>query len=550
VDTAPRTPDAVLVIPVSLSVRQAGSWAGFATPAAWAALTAAIGLAYGWTFRAHFAADDFGLVGAFINFPWAAWPGLFFQDWAAGLWRVEIDELRPFAALTLIVDGRLWGADPAGYHLTNLVLHFMCSALVMRIAFEVLGRDRMKALAAALLFALHPVHAEAVTWVSGRVDMLSALGLLLGFLAFLLYRSRGGAWRLMLAWGAFAFGIFAKESCLLLPIIAIAHDLTSGGARGRPRTALAPYAGWAVVLGIYAYCRSFGMDAIVTHGLSLHGPMGLAERLTGRIVSYASAMFLAPGLLPRVEWIVEQYTGVIGIAALAAAAGLAVRAWSNGEWRHRWFHAGVFYGLVWPMLAAAPLVVTYLSLRHLYTAAAGFAIGVMALLARGLPQPRRFAAAAAVVIGLGAGQLAVVLPRYQGALERSREISATVNRAAAQAAPGDVLVLDVPRRHESMWVWAWATPFAIRPPFARQDLTRRLIVIEHPSVYRRPESWPRQGTRSRLREADGDGWLVTTVAGDVTFRQLSDDEMDQVRAEPALASPSGFEHLIDELTEP
>jgi hypothetical protein len=513
-------------------------------------LVGAIALAYGWTLNAHFVADDFGLIERFNTQPWSAWPGLFFRDWSYGIWAPQHDELRPISALAFMIDGWLWGTDAAGFHLTNLVLHLVCSALVMLIALEVFNQDRMRALAAGLVFALHPVPAAAVTWISARVDLLSTAGMLLGFLAFLRYRREASRCWLVLAWGALGFGVFAKESSLLLPAIAIAHDLTLGRRRAGRWGAIAPYAGWLAVMTVYAYCRSFEMSAITAGALADVGPLGMLSRLVERSVPYALALFVAPTLLFHIIPLAAFQELVVGLVGIAAMGGAA--AWAISGWRRRdaSIRVVLFFGLVWPALIAAPLVVTYLSFRHLYVGVAGFAVGLVALLARQVRPGAQFAAAAAAAFALCAGQLAVELPRFREAMEQSRQISALVDRVARQAAPGDVLILDVTPRDRNTWVWAWASPFALRPPFTQRNLTVDLIVLEQPRVYRSPESWPRKETAARLGKADGDGWLISTVNGELTLQQLSEHGMESLRSTPRLTGLDSFEDVVEGLVEP
>src|SRR4051812_44513952 len=77
--------------------------------------------AFGWSLGGYFLADDFGYVGKFHNYPFAKWPRLFVNDWSEGFWGFQLRELRPMTALTLMLDGRLWGGDAFGYRLTNLL---------------------------------------------------------------------------------------------------------------------------------------------------------------------------------------------------------------------------------------------------------------------------------------------------------------------------------------------------------------------------------------------------------------------------------------------
>ena len=94
---------------------------------------------------------------------------------------------RPLVTLTYRANYLLHGHDSWGYHAVNVVLHTLNCALVpptVRAAFGWRDPDelQMVPLAAALLFALHPVHVEAVQQIVGRAELLMALFFLLGFL--------------------------------------------------------------------------------------------------------------------------------------------------------------------------------------------------------------------------------------------------------------------------------------------------------------------------------------------------------------------------------
>ena len=241
-----------------------GEWRGWA---AWAAVVAAVFAGFGSTLDGHFLGDDFAYVGRFTRFPWLAWPELFVDDWAQGMFGLPQAELRPIAALSFMIDARIWGINPAGYHLTNLALHLICSGLVMLIARVPLDGRWLPAAAAGVIFALHPVHDEAVAWITGRVDLLSAAGFLLGFYALLRFRHSASRRWLHIAWFAYAAGMFAKESALVLPVVALLYDLV-GRRTAPPRRSdlVAPYLGWGVLAAGYLMLR------ITAFGFGLGGP--------------------------------------------------------------------------------------------------------------------------------------------------------------------------------------------------------------------------------------------------------------------------------------
>lgn len=149
---------------------------------------------------------------------------------------------QPLSWMTLGLDYSLWGMDPFGYHLTNLVLHFANSVLVLFLALQLirLARSRnpleapppasfptiLGAAAAALLFAVHPLRVESVAWVTERRDVLSSFFLLATVLAYLSAHSgpqcRRG--RLILAFALYILSLLSRAMGVTLPIILLILD--------------------------------------------------------------------------------------------------------------------------------------------------------------------------------------------------------------------------------------------------------------------------------------------------------------------------------------
>lgn len=134
---------------------------------------------------------------------------------------------RPLVTLSFMVDYWLYGMKPWGFHLTNVLLHLMVVVLVFHLG-QRLMRPQGNPLAAylmptmaALLFAVHPSRVEAVTWVSGRGDVMMALFFLLALLAFwrtLHVPRRRFVW-LVGGWLAYVAAILCKEAAVALAVI-------------------------------------------------------------------------------------------------------------------------------------------------------------------------------------------------------------------------------------------------------------------------------------------------------------------------------------------
>lgn len=94
----------------------------------------------------------------------------------------------PLAMLSLALDYRMGGLNPWPYHLTNVVLHSLNAVLVFFLI-RTLSRNALLALATALLFGIHPIHVESVSWLSERKTLLYTFFFLASLLAYLHYLS-------------------------------------------------------------------------------------------------------------------------------------------------------------------------------------------------------------------------------------------------------------------------------------------------------------------------------------------------------------------------
>jgi len=135
---------------------------------------------------------------------------------------------RPFTTLSFALDWSIAPASAAWFHFVNVLLHGATAALLVLLLARL--TSEAAALAGGLVFAVHPVHVEAVANVVGRSEMLAAIGVLGAALAWVALPTSGRAAivRSMAVPIAFAFGVFSKESAIVLPALLALIDIARG----------------------------------------------------------------------------------------------------------------------------------------------------------------------------------------------------------------------------------------------------------------------------------------------------------------------------------
>ena len=248
----------------------------------WGAAIYARSLAFGYTYM-----DDYGLIVENIRFIGRIGnlPAAFRCD-AFGLSTGSF--YRPLLTVSLMLDAWWVGVRPLAYHLTNIMIHLACSALLFHIILS-LGHRRLAALLATAWFVAHPALSQAVAWIPGRNDSLLALWALLSF-SFLIRYCRGFRiqWGLasLLAWG---LALFTKETALVFPAVATLYILLDTGPdRTKAFRLLMP--GWIVLAALFLFARhqvAGGINAANAEPLFLNS---FGENINGLLSYIAKAV--------------------------------------------------------------------------------------------------------------------------------------------------------------------------------------------------------------------------------------------------------------------
>ena len=129
----------------------------------------------------------------------------------------------PLTWLSLMLDYKMYGMNPMGFHLTSLLFHIANSILLL-LVLSLVTRSLWKSAFVAALFALHPLHVESVAWVAERKDVLSAFFWMLAMLAYWRYTRRPGIAGYALVVALLALGLMAKPMLVSLPIMLLLMD--------------------------------------------------------------------------------------------------------------------------------------------------------------------------------------------------------------------------------------------------------------------------------------------------------------------------------------
>ncbi len=326
--------------------------------------------------------------------------GLFSPSYSA-VFRNEGYE--PLTYIVLMLTGKLFGWQAWGFHAVSIAAHAACAALVFRLAL-LLTADGAAALAAGLLFALHPAQAETLTAAMFSGTIFSSIFFLAALHRFIASDGRGSAGAKAATALLFGASLLFKErtfpGLLLFALLPLLRGGTADFRRRLPELA-ALAAVWAGALT----ARAYAMDG------SGFGLAGLDPAyLPARLAAYAKTLLLPFWLSP--VYGKQLFPGFAGAGSLAAAAALAWAALRAGRKA-----AGPYNPAAVGLLLAALILLPYLNVlplrdlaeylsavfasnRYLYLPLAGAALALAALL-KGLPRGgRTLAAALALFSGL------------------------------------------------------------------------------------------------------------------------------------------------------
>jgi tetratricopeptide (TPR) repeat protein len=206
---------------------------------------------------------------------------------------------RPFQTVIYTVAYALSGFSPIAFHALNLGLHIAACFFVYLLACELLG-SRTSALIVAALFAVHPIHTEAVDWIAGVADVACGAFYFASFWAFLEYRKNSRASWHWLSSAMFMGALFCKEMAITLPIGIFILQAMKPEYRLKLRDNIASLVIFAVPVLIYLPARIHALGMVATSHMHIEatamdwaslGIRAFAEYLRYSVVPYPLKAF-------------------------------------------------------------------------------------------------------------------------------------------------------------------------------------------------------------------------------------------------------------------
>jgi Flp pilus assembly protein TadD len=415
--------------------------------------------------------DQYIILGNTLIRHWSLLPKLL----ANGYWEgalgasAPVQEYRPVLMLTYFLNHQLGGLAPWSYHLVNVLLH----ALAVVLLFKLLRR-RLEAPASAIvasLFAVLPIHAEAVAYLAGRSESLVLVFLLASWLEFDAGRARRGL-------GFYVLALLSKEQAVLFPALLALDDWIRLGTRPWDRPRRAAYAGLAVSTVACISLRFAVLENPFHGGFDYFAGKGVLVRLlTVSCFWWRHYMVpMATGLDLRADYSRPFYPDAspadwVAWCAALSWAGLAVAA-AWGAWKRRAWSLWLWLFFL-PLLPTSHLIIrldTIGAERFLYMPSIVFC----ALLGAALLRAPRRARAAFIAALLAFYALAAAARSRVWRSERSYSEAAVRENpfsAGARSMLGIALLAEG-REAEGVLEWRKAIELNARHPSAHFNLAK------------------------------------------------------------------------------
>jgi len=292
---------------------------------------------------------------------------------------------RPIVTLSYFFDYFLWKLNAFGYHYTNLVLHVINAVLLYFLA-DLITKSRKAALAASLLFVLHPVNSEAVNVVSFREELLAFLFYLSSFILYIKLNKYHGIKKTcfyICSLIMFFLALFSKEMSVTLPFVLILYDYFFASRKNLKealRYSMLYYSGYFFILLFYILARFFLIvnitePAVGYPGGSFYTNILTMSRVMATYIRWVLVPVNIPAIMPNQPYLVSESIFnprvLFSMALIITCFLIALRMRRSSK--ESSFSILWFFVTLLPVSNIVPIP-NYVASRYLYIPVAGFCL--------------------------------------------------------------------------------------------------------------------------------------------------------------------------------
>ena len=201
---------------------------------------------------------------------------------------------RPLIMISFIIDTAIAGRSPVMYHATNILVHVLFTLLLFNLL-EKFKIKRIIAVFCSLIFALHPLNLNAVSWIAGRNDLIAGLFSLLSILLFINYSESGKWLHFILHQFFFLLAMFSKEIGAVIPLVLLIYLFLFNKEylKNKLKT-IRLFITWGVLGALYLYAR------FAIAGIHPNGNVGFDILMKNFYIlfEYAAKLFYLQGIMP------------------------------------------------------------------------------------------------------------------------------------------------------------------------------------------------------------------------------------------------------------
>lgn len=409
---------------------------------------------------------------------------------------------RPLISVTLWLDYKVWGFNAAGFHLTNVLFHVASAFCLFFIGQRLASLAGYKGETArtigiftSLLWGVYPLSAEAVAWITGRVDATVTAFSMGSLLTYLQWRESKKPLSLVLSLGLFVLALLCKEMAIIIPPLFAFIDLLFSDGTWRGRLRSLPFWG---VLGGYFALRQITMGTMIG---AYDDSLGLDLKFLWKRFKGGMPFLLSPfnmTVFNRGDLIVKVWLGLLGTVAVLGVAQLA--ATKLRVWRLYAFCLGWFVLALIPVYKVFDVAPDLESSRYAYLATVPLCLALSAMAAPLWRNRLRAFAQCAVFAGI-VGIAAFTLHTHNEVWNKAGLVGNNIRDqidAMTSKMPANpmIVLVGVPDNVQGAYVMRNALPGMVTPPYFPRTIASALTMDRYCAI------WPFAVVRDFWSKAD------------------------------------------------